>query len=284
MADVAAAASLGSFQAITGGRTAGGALRSLRAGTERDLPTVKTAVAAQASPFIVGLPAYQEMQRAMETRLDTNQASIIELMLPTQGSDKRRYNFLSDELGPGFEQQLTQTLTGGTTGIVDPAKLDSDNAYRIFRQIKYRPSPVERLKGVFINGELRPLTDDEYRDAQFQRGKLLKEMLQDVDPTQDPRVLTRYATRYAALAKQQALQSIRAQATDLPSNADPEQIGAQAAELWGELRNLPPDQAQARFEEALAEGRIPLQNGDVDPVFLEEWRTLTRDIQDPAAE
>lgn len=284
MADVGAAASLGAFTAITGGRTAGGALRSLRAGTERDLPTVKTSAAAQLSPFIVGLPAYQEMQRAFETRLDPTQASIIELMMPTQGSDKRRYNFLSDELGPGFIQQMTQTLTGGSFGVVDPAGLDDDTAYQIFRKITYRPSPIERNKGVFINGQIRPLTDEEYRKAQFQRGKLLKDMMSEVDPDQDPRVLTRWATKNAAVSKAMALEEIRAEAITLESTASREEMATLANEIYGELRNLPAAQAQAGFEEALAEGRIPLQNGDIDPAFLEEWRTLTRELRDPAAQ
>lgn len=284
MNDLSAAAVLGSFTAIMGGRTAGGAVRSLKAGTDRDSLTLMTAAAAQASPFIVGLPAYQEMQRALETRIDPAEANIIDLMFPTQGNDARRFNFLSDELGPGFIQQLTQTLSGGTyPGVVDPAVLDAQRPYQIFRKIDYRPSPIERNTGVIINGELRPLSPEEYRDAQFERGKIMKEMLQDVDPNQDPRVLTRWASRIAQISKQQALEGIRAQEVDELMAPEPEGMETRAHQVYEQIRSLPPDQQQSAFEDALADGRIPLQNGDVNPAFLEEWRTLTRQVADPAA-
>lgn len=276
MSDLSAAASLGAFTAIMGGRTAGGALRSLRAGTDRDAMTVKTAIAAQLSPYVVGLPAYQEMQRALETRLDPAEANIIDLMIPTQGSDARRYNFLSDELGPGFTQQLTQTLTGGSFGVVDPDRADRDRAYEIFRKIEYRPSPIERNHAVIINGTIRPFEPEEYRKVQFRRGQIMKEMLQDVDPNQDPRVLTRWAAKIAQESKAQAIREFRGQELNLVNLDDREEKANQAKELFGAINSLPQSQRQAAFDDALAEGRIPMRNGDVDPVFLEEWRMQTQ--------
>jgi proteasome lid subunit RPN8/RPN11 len=281
--DYAAAASLGAFSAIMGGRTAGGALRSLRAGTDRDLPTLKTTFAAQASPFLPGLPAFQEIQRAREIRLDPAEAGVIDLMFPTQGSGKRRYNFLSDELGPGFDQQLVQTLTGGSFGVVDPAKLDEDNAYRIFRKIDYRPSPLIRNKGVFINGQIRPLTDEEYRNAQFQRGKRMKEMLQEIDPEQDPRILTRWASHIAEVTKKEALQSVQGEEITVESIDNRAQLQDQAVALHAEIMRLPEIERQEAFNDALAEGRIPFQNGNVHPDFLAQWRVLTKEIEDPAS-
>jgi len=273
--DMGAAASLGAFQAMLGGRTAGGALRSFKAGTDRDLITLQTTIASQVSPMIIGLPAFQEAQRGREIRLDPSQSNVLDLMFPTQESGKRIYNFLSDELGPGFTQQMTQTLTGGTFGPVNPDKLDADNAYKIFRQITYRPSPIERQKGMLINGTWGVLDDETYSKVQFKRGKILKELMQEIPPDLDPQTLTNAARSAAAESKYRALQTINAEEIELePTEGGIKTMPQQAQELFREIEMLPDaDQLQA-FRAAVDEGRVPLQNGDPHPIFLKEWRTL----------
>jgi hypothetical protein len=243
--------------------------------------TIKTTAASQLSPFMVGLPAWQEIQRGREIRMDPKRADIIDMMFPTQGSPNRQYNFLSDELGPGTLQQMTQTLTGGSYWLVDPSKLDEDRAYQVFRNIDYRPSPIERQKGVLIDGAVRPLTDEEYAKAQMMRGRMLKEEVAKLDPNTDPALLTRQVSRRAAITKKRALNAIKAEAVG-EEFEDKSVLEAKAQELHGEIFSLPPEQRLRAYNEALASGRVQVsESGEINPDFLAKWNQLTQPAQTP---
>lgn len=207
--DLFAAGLYGAYTAIAGGRTAGGAVRSIIP-TDRPggaLGYLKSLAASQGSPFIPGLPAIQEWQRASGVRLDYRTADFSDLLLPREGSDSSRRNFLNDRLTPSFEQNFIQTLTGGNYPLpLANQQADQFKPYRILRKIDWRPAPIGRDRGFVVGRELRPLTDEEWATVMRLRGTYLKAALNQMNEQEQPALLQRRAQAAGRAATAYALE------------------------------------------------------------------------------
>ncbi|MFB1500805.1 JAB domain-containing protein [Thiocapsa sp. N5-Cardenillas] len=277
--DMSASLAVGAFSAITGGRTAGGAVRSLRAGTDTDAITVRTTTVAQLSPLIVGLPAYQEIQRSLGVRMAADKSGMLDMFFPTSGSEARKVNFLGDELTPGFPYTTMLNLTGGTGWPIKEGQFRDEVAYDIFSKIAYRPSPIRRTEGFIIGDTFRPLTPEEHQRATRLRQSLLKAGMNQLDPNEDERTLTRQAMDVAARSKEEAIaRTLGGEAAmqfDWSGDEEVIQDARQSArDVFGDWERSGDPSERAYLDGAILEGRVPMEGSLPSREFLREWQRL----------
>lgn len=211
---IAANAAWGALQA---NKTIGGLTGSF---VEAGMPAVTKAAAAQVSPYVPGLPAYQEVSRMAGVTMDQSLASFWDFMVPLPTSQARAVNVLGDPVKtPDDLQRVIQTMTAGTfPGIVHPDS-GTSNAYQALLASGYRPPSINPNQGYAINGEFRPMTDQELANYTQQRGEQFKQQLAGIGSNPDPKdVQAAYRT-----ANDNALQSVGvdtgSKATVAPSGA-----------------------------------------------------------------
>lgn len=173
MLDIAAQTAWG---AILGNRTVTGVRE---AASEYGTLNAQKQVANVLSVNVPGLPGWQEISRAMGVGLDKNLASIWDYMVPLPTSKARAVNMLGDPVGtPNDVQRVIQTMTSGTyPWVVDP-KDRKETAYEVLYRTGYKPPTINPNKGYLINGEIRPMNDDELVKFTTLRGQYLKQALE----------------------------------------------------------------------------------------------------------
>lgn len=152
--------------------------------------------------------------------MDQSLASFWDFMVPLPTSQARAVNVLGDPVKtPDDLQRVIQTMTAGTfPGIVHPDS-GTSNAYQALLASGYRPPSINPNQGYAINGEFRPMTDQELANYTQQRGEQFKQQLAGIGSNPDPKdVQAAYRT-----ANDNALQSVGvdtgSKATVAPSGA-----------------------------------------------------------------
>lgn len=280
MDDALAAVAWGGFQSVLGGRTAGGLVRSFT-GEDARLPSVKQFIAAQTGPLVLGQPAYAEAMRALGTRTDPRFASILDFLVPTPGDPSSRRNFLNDPITKSLRQNIVQTLTGGSYGIVDPNEINETAPYRILGRVPYRPGALSRLQGYLIDGVVRPLNDTEFVNVTRLRGSLFKNNLMAMDENVDDELLDLLVRDAAKDARDRALElGAGAQAlTYQQINAIDAEIDALpdlAKTLHRRLSRLPAEQWATEIQNQINAGTVPMENGQPSPSFSAEFNRLVQ--------
>lgn len=175
--DVMGVLAQGVYGMLTGGRTASGAIQSF---TDYGDFKLNKAVSSLASPYIPGLPAWQEAARAMGATMDTRTANVLELLVPTPWSGNQRVNSLGDPLtNLNAMSRLSQVMSGGI-GWGDGA-LPSDHPYRTLVQAGYAPPAINPNKGYDFDGTIRPMTGPELESYAIARGEAFKQELSGVN-------------------------------------------------------------------------------------------------------
>jgi hypothetical protein len=174
---VAAEAAWGALQA---NKAVGGITGSM---TEMNIPNPQKAAAGQVSPYVTGLPGYQELARAGGVYMDRNIASFMDFLVPLPGSQARALNMLGDPVGtPDAIQRVIQTMTAGTY----PFPVGGPGAaYQALFSSGFRPPAIEPNKGYAIGNEFRPMTDTELANYTQARGTLFAQALASMGPNPD---------------------------------------------------------------------------------------------------
>lgn len=191
--------------ATLGNRSVSGLAASVQQfGTLNANKTVASAVA----PSIPGLPGYQELSRAMGVTMDKNLASVWDYLVSLPTSKGRAINMLGDPVGtPDDLQRVIQTMTSGAyPGIVDPKDASKETAYKVLFDTGYRPPTINPNKCYLINGEFRPMNNDELEKYTLNRGQILKQTLSGMDGADKNAVKGAFRG-----VDQQALESVGAQ-------------------------------------------------------------------------
>ncbi len=104
-------------------------------------------------------------------------------MLPLPTSGAVAVNMLGDKVGTENDlQRVIQVLSGGNYPYV-PNEDNAESApYRVLFDTGYRPPSISSIKGYNINGERRPMTDEELTKYTKLRGQYLKEELSNLGP------------------------------------------------------------------------------------------------------
>lgn len=155
----------------------------VQSGSEYGVPNIKKMLASQVSPLIVGLPAFQEVERGLGANLDPHLATFWDYLVPLSTSGARAVNMLGDPVGtPDAVQRMIQTMTAGSYPLVDLDQAKANPAYAALMASGYRPPTINPNKGYAINGEFRPFTDKELAAYTVARGQALKQNLADLGP------------------------------------------------------------------------------------------------------
>lgn len=173
---------------IGGGRTSSGLFASMT--DYSGIPNATKFLASQVAPNVPMLPMLQGLSRMAGVRLDHKLASFADYLLPLPTSGALQVNLLGEPAGTHDAlQRITQSFTGGTfPGIVDPR---STPAYEVLTASGYRPPSINSNKGYSINGQFRPMTDDELVRYTQARGDNLRQALiplganADIDSVRD---------------------------------------------------------------------------------------------------
>lgn len=208
MFDLMAVAGSTAWGTLMGSKTFSGVAQSV---TENASFNVKKGFAAYISPIVPGLPAYQEITRAMGWNMDSRLASVWDFLVPNPTSGARALNFLGEPVGtPDAIQRIIQTLTAGSyPWEVDSKQAKSLPAYESLFATGYRPPAIDPNKGYAIGQEWRPFNDKELEEYTFLRGDNLRKELIALGPTDDQKLIRQAYQR----ANDAALEAVGA---DLP--------------------------------------------------------------------
>lgn len=175
--DVMGVLAQGLYGMLTGGRTASGAVQSF---TDYGNFNLNKAVSATVSPYIPGLPAWQEASRMMGAAVDTRTATLLELMAPSPWSGHQRVNSLGDPLvNPNAATRILQVLSGGFGFGSDEGP--SDHAYRQLFAAGYATPEINRNQGYDFGGLIRPMTPKELETYTVARGRAFKQELEGIN-------------------------------------------------------------------------------------------------------
>ena len=169
----------GAWGAVMGNKAFSGMVQS---GTEFGMPNVKKLAAAQISPFIVGLPGYQEITRAEGIVMDPKLATVSDYLVPLPTSGGRALNMLGEPVGtPDAIQRAIQTMTAGTyPWVVDSDQAKATPAYAALLASGYRPPTINPGRAYVIGGDYRPFTDKELASYTAKRGQYLTDELSEL--------------------------------------------------------------------------------------------------------
>lgn len=208
--DMMAVASSTAWGTLMGSKTFSGIAQSV---TENASFNVKKGFAAYISPVVPGLPAYQEITRAMGWNMDPRLASVWDFLVPNPTSGARALNFLGEPVGtPDAIQRIIQTLTAGSyPWEVDSKQAKSLPAYESLFATGYRPPVIDPNKGYAIGQEWRPFNDKELEEYTFLRGENFRKELIALGPTDDQKLIRQAYQR----ANEAALEAVGA---DLPES------------------------------------------------------------------
>lgn len=183
MADIMAVAGEAAWSSLVSGRTTSGLLASA---TDYGQLNIKKIASSTLSTFTPGLPGLQELDRmAFGTVLDSKMASVWDFMMPLPTSGAAQVNMLGDRVGEANAlQRVVQTLTGGNYPFpVSDKERQGEASYRVLFESGYRPPSIDPGKFYAIGNDFRPFTQSELQKYTELRGKLLKEGLAYVDPS-----------------------------------------------------------------------------------------------------
>ena len=185
--DLLGVASQAAWSSLTTGRTVSGLLGGF---SEFGTPNATKSVASVLSAATPTIPFWQELSRMMGVNLDAKLASVWDYMLPMPTSGAAKVNLLGDKVGSASDlQTVVQVLTGGNYPIpVSATERKSEIGYRTLFETGYRPPSIDPNKGYTIDGEFRPMIDNELVKYTNLRGQYLKEELSALGPTDDPKV------------------------------------------------------------------------------------------------
>lgn len=208
--DLMAVAGSTAWGTLMGSKTFSGIAQSV---TENASFNVKKGFAAYISPVVPGLPAYQEITRAMGWNMDPCLASVWDFLVPNPTSGARALNFLGEPVGtPDAIQRMIQTLTAGSyPWEVDSKQAKSLPAYESLFATGYRPPAIDPNKGYAIGQEWRPFNDKELEEYTFLRGENFRKELIALGPTDDQKLIRQAYQR----ANEAALEAVGA---DLPES------------------------------------------------------------------
>ena len=174
--DVLGVLAQGVYGMFTGGRTASGAIQSF---SDYGNFNLNRAVSGLASPYIPGLPAWQEASRVLGTAMDTRTATMLELLVPNPWSQHQRVNSLGDPMAnPNDVTRLVQVMSGGIGWGNDQPSTD---AYRAISAANYSTPAINPAKGYDFNGTIRPMTGKELETYTVARGQAFKQELSGVN-------------------------------------------------------------------------------------------------------
>jgi hypothetical protein len=186
--DVMALAGNAMLGTIMSSRTASGLAAS---GMEYGVPNSRKAIASFISPLIPGLPAYQEISRAMGVNLDPHLASVWDYMVPLPTSGARMVNALGDPVRtPDDVQRVIQALTAGSYPVpIDPQVAKDSAAYQTLYSAQYSPPSINPARGYAIKGEYRPMTETEVEQYTVARGQYFKAQLSTLGTNPTPQAV-----------------------------------------------------------------------------------------------
>lgn len=169
---------------LMGSKTFSGVAQSV---TENASFSAKKGIAAYISPIVPGLPAYQQITRAMGWTMDPRLASVWDYLAPLPTSGARALNFLGEPVGtPSGIQRAVQTMTAGSyPWEVDTKQAKNLPAYETLFATGWRPPAIDPNKGYAIGGEWRPFNDKEMEQYTALRGENLRRELVELGSTDD---------------------------------------------------------------------------------------------------
>jgi hypothetical protein len=225
--DIVGIAGQAAWNTILGGSTASGLVGGY---TEFGIPNATKGSAALISPFVPGLPAYQEVSRMLGVQMDKNLASVFDYLVPLPTSGARMVNSLGDPVRtPNDAQRVIQAITAGSYPFpVSPdesAVNQSDSAaYQAMFASGFRPPSIVPGKGYDIKGTMRPMTSAELDQYTTLRGQYLKANLAGLGSSATP--------KEAKIAYQQAnAQALAAVGVQTPYLAGKASSAAAAARI-----------------------------------------------------
>lgn len=206
-ADLLMVAAEAAWQTVLGGRTASGMLASI---TDYGTPNALKTVSGQISPFVPGLPAFQEIQRARGVNIDAKLATMWDFMVPLETSHARRINMFGDPVGTqDGVQRVIQMATGGNY-FANISGVPETEAYRTLAMSEARPPSIDPNKGYLIDGTFRPMTDTELEKFTLIRGQKMKEAVEGVGSVEgmDPIEAKKTVQQALRAANRDALQTV----------------------------------------------------------------------------
>jgi hypothetical protein len=176
--DVMGVLAQGAYGLLTGGRTASGAVQSF---SDYGNFNLNKTVAGLMTPYLPGLPAWQEAARILGSAMDTRTATLSELLFPSPWNGHQRVNSLGDPMvNPNAVTRALQVLTGGI-GFGSPQDLLDNHAYQQLFASGFATPDDGRSKGYNFGGTIRPMTPDERERYLVARGQAFNQQLQSVD-------------------------------------------------------------------------------------------------------
>lgn len=248
---------------VMGNKALSGVAQSM---TEFGIPNSKKTAAAYVSPLILGLPQWQEFSRMLGVQMDSKLASFWDYLVPLPTSGARAINMLGEPVGtPDAVQRVFQNVFAGSYPWIVDEQAAQKAPYAALFASGYRPPSIDAGKGYAINGEFRPLTDDELIAYTQARGDNMSREFGELGLAADVKSM-RGAFQRANIA---ALESVGVDTTVKPIAAKPASAGKAGGTIGipGRVSAYQPSRSVTRAPSASRSLQSPSVTGSHRPAL-----------------